>query len=98
MITINPGSDLTVNKNYYVKIDAGTFKDTAGNDYEGIDSDSGWAFWFLPFTTTAQWVDASGNSVSDNGINASEFSTPAIQGTLTNLAVQQRRCYQCYYI
>ncbi|NYT28179.1 MAG: hypothetical protein H0A76_10000 [Candidatus Thiodubiliella endoseptemdiera] len=25
--------------------------------------------------TTAQWVDASGNLVSDNGINASEFST-----------------------
>ncbi|WP_369178907.1 FG-GAP-like repeat-containing protein [Candidatus Thiodubiliella endoseptemdiera] len=84
IITINPGSDLTVNKNYYVKIDAGTFKDTAGNDYEGIDSDSGWGFLVSSFTTTAQWVDASGNSVSDNGINASEFSTLAIQGTLTN--------------
>ncbi len=84
IITINPGSDLIVNKNYYVKIDAGTFEDTAGNDYEGIDSDSGWGFLVYSFTTTAQWVDASGNSVSDNGINASEFSTLAIQGTLTN--------------
>uniref|UniRef100_UPI0034E03258 FG-GAP-like repeat-containing protein n=1 Tax=Candidatus Thiodubiliella endoseptemdiera TaxID=2738886 RepID=UPI0034E03258 len=84
IITINPGSDLIVNKNYYVKIDAGTFKDTAGNDYEGIDSDSGWGFLVSSFTTTAQWVDASGNSVSDNGINASESSTLAIQGTLTN--------------
>uniref|UniRef100_UPI0034DFE3F9 FG-GAP-like repeat-containing protein n=1 Tax=Candidatus Thiodubiliella endoseptemdiera TaxID=2738886 RepID=UPI0034DFE3F9 len=84
IITINPGSDLIVNKNYYVKIDAGTFKDTAGNNYEGIDSDSGWGFLVSSFTTTAQWVDASGNSVSDNGINASEFSTLAIQGTLTN--------------
>uniref|UniRef100_UPI0034E009C6 FG-GAP-like repeat-containing protein n=1 Tax=Candidatus Thiodubiliella endoseptemdiera TaxID=2738886 RepID=UPI0034E009C6 len=84
IITINPGSDLIVNKNYYVKIDAGTFKDTAGNNYEGIDSNSGWGFLVSSFTTTAQWVDASGNSVSDNGINASEFSTLAIQGTLTN--------------
>ncbi len=84
IITINPGSDLIVNKNYYVKIDAGTFEDTAGNDYEGIDSDSGWGFLVSSFTTTAQWVDASGNSVSDNGINASESSTLAIQGTLTN--------------
>ncbi|NYT26821.1 MAG: Ig-like domain-containing protein [Candidatus Thiodubiliella endoseptemdiera] len=84
IITINPGSDLIVNKNYYVKIDAGTFKDTAGNNYEGIDSNSGWGFLVYSFTTTAQWVDASGNSVSDNGINASEFSTLAIQGTLTN--------------
>uniref|UniRef100_UPI0034DE0E95 FG-GAP-like repeat-containing protein n=1 Tax=Candidatus Thiodubiliella endoseptemdiera TaxID=2738886 RepID=UPI0034DE0E95 len=84
IITINPGSDLIANKNYYVKIDAGTFKDTAGNDYEGIDSDSGWGFLVSSFTTTAQWVDASGNSVSDNGINASESSTLAIQGTLTN--------------
>uniref|UniRef100_UPI003AF8A436 Ig-like domain-containing protein n=1 Tax=Thiolapillus sp. TaxID=2017437 RepID=UPI003AF8A436 len=72
IITINPGSDLIVNKNYYVKIDAGTFKDTAGNNYEGIDSNSGWGFLVSSFTTTAQWVDASGNSVSDNGINASE--------------------------
>ncbi len=84
IITINPGSDLIVNKNYYVKIDAGTFKDTAGNNYEGIDSNSGWGFLVSSFTTTAQWVDASGNSVSDNGINASESSTLAIQGTLTN--------------
>uniref|UniRef100_UPI0034DFB6B1 FG-GAP-like repeat-containing protein n=2 Tax=Gammaproteobacteria TaxID=1236 RepID=UPI0034DFB6B1 len=84
IITINPGSDLIANKNYYVKIDAGTFKDTAGNNYEGIDSNSGWGFLVSSFTTTAQWVDASGNSVSDNGINASEFSTLAIQGTLTN--------------
>ncbi|WP_369178905.1 beta strand repeat-containing protein [Candidatus Thiodubiliella endoseptemdiera] len=84
IITINPGSDLIANKNYYVKIDAGTFKDTAGNNYEGIDSNSGWGFLVYSFTTTAQWVDASGNSVSDNGINASEFSTLAIQGTLTN--------------
>ncbi|WP_369178913.1 FG-GAP-like repeat-containing protein [Candidatus Thiodubiliella endoseptemdiera] len=84
IITINPGSDLIVNKNYYVKIDAGTFKDTAGNNYEGIDSNSGWGFLVYSFTTTAQWVDASGNSVSDNGINASESSTLAIQGTLTN--------------
>ncbi|NYT27917.1 MAG: VCBS repeat-containing protein [Candidatus Thiodubiliella endoseptemdiera] len=84
IITINPGSDLIANKNYYVKIDAGTFKDTAGNNYEGIDSNSGWGFLVYSFTTTAQWVDASGNSVSDNGINASESSTLAIQGTLTN--------------
>ncbi|MBA5249201.1 MAG: hypothetical protein FE834_06690, partial [Gammaproteobacteria bacterium] len=84
IISINPGSDLTTNKDYYVKIDAGTFKDTAGNNYEGINSNNGWSFLVSSFTTTAQWVDTTGTSVSDNGINAAELSTLTIQGTLTN--------------
>ena len=43
-ITINPGSNLQYNKEYYVLIDATAFDDTSGNSYAGISSTTALSF------------------------------------------------------
>lgn len=43
-LTINPTNDLATNQTYYVLIPAGAVKDTAGNSYAGITSNTGWKF------------------------------------------------------
>ncbi len=43
-VTINPSSDLEYETNYYVKIDAGCFKDAIGNNYSGINDNTTWNF------------------------------------------------------
>jgi len=47
-ITVNPGSDLAANTEYYVLIGSSAFDDTAGNSYAGIASTTE-----LSFTTAA---------------------------------------------
>jgi methionine-rich copper-binding protein CopC len=44
VVTINPTADLTVNTEYYVKIDSGAFKDAANNVYTGISSTTALSF------------------------------------------------------
>ena len=43
-LTINPTSNLPTNQTYYVLIPAGAIKDTSGNNYAGITSNTGWKF------------------------------------------------------
>jgi fibronectin-binding autotransporter adhesin len=43
-LTINPTSNLPTGQTYYVLISAGAITDTAGNDYAGISSTTGWRF------------------------------------------------------
>lgn len=43
-ITINPGSDLTAGRNYYILIDANAFEDTSGNAFPEISSTTAWNF------------------------------------------------------
>ncbi|MBA5249960.1 MAG: hypothetical protein FE834_10630, partial [Gammaproteobacteria bacterium] len=81
-ITINPISDLAADS-YYVKIDAGAFKDTAGNDYAGIANNTTWTFTTSLLTTTVNW---SGTGVdSSNGINKAEYDNITITGEINNV-------------
>ena len=41
---IDPPTDFTVSGNYYVQIDAGTFKDTSNNNFAGIADKTTWNF------------------------------------------------------
>ena len=43
-LTINPSSNLTQNKNHYIKIDSDALKDSAGNFFAGISSYTTWNF------------------------------------------------------
>ncbi len=43
-LTLNPTTNLAQNQQYYVLIPAGALKDTAGNNYAGITSATGWRF------------------------------------------------------
>lgn len=43
-VTINPNNHLIYGTAHYVKIDAGAFKDAAGNDYAGISDTTTWNF------------------------------------------------------
>ncbi|BAS68020.1 Ig-like domain-containing protein [Bathymodiolus septemdierum thioautotrophic gill symbiont] len=81
-VSINP-ADLDANTNYYVQIDAGAFKDTAGNDYAGISDTSSWSFTVAALTTSAVWSNGS-TDVSSDGINIAELSNLSIKGSITN--------------
>ena len=43
-LTINPTNNLPTGQTYYVLIPAGTLKDTSGNNYVGITTNTGWKF------------------------------------------------------
>ena len=43
-LTINPTNNLSTNQTYYVLIPAGALKDTSGNNYAGITTNTGWKF------------------------------------------------------
>lgn len=43
-LTINPTSNLATNQTYYVLIPSGSIKDTSGNNYAGITTNTGWRF------------------------------------------------------
>lgn len=44
VVTINPADDLKYSTSYYVRIGTGTFKDTSGNSYAGINDSGVWNF------------------------------------------------------
>ena len=78
-VTINPTADLVKDEYYYVKAEAGTFTDTAGNAWagiSGIDKDT-WIFKGAGATVT---ID---NVASDNTVNLVESrSDITVTGTL----------------
>ena len=43
-VTIDPTADLQASTEFYVQIDAGTFKDSANNPYAGIANETSWNF------------------------------------------------------
>ncbi|MBA5249761.1 MAG: hypothetical protein FE834_09600, partial [Gammaproteobacteria bacterium] len=85
-ITIDLANNLETGESYYVKIDAGAFKDTAGNAYAGITESTGdnaWAFTAASLTTSVTW---SGFNVdSGNGINKTEYDNIIITGQIFNV-------------
>ncbi len=43
-VTVNPNAHLSYGKKYYVHIDAGAFKDSTGEQNEGIQTNTRWSF------------------------------------------------------
>ncbi|MFD2328084.1 Ig-like domain-containing protein [Cohnella sp. GCM10020058] len=79
VVTINPSADLEYNTIYYVKIDAGAFKDLANNNYAGIEG-SAWSFKTesapIAPDTTAPTVTSV--SPADNATNVSATTNLSI--------------------
>ena len=51
-VTINPTNNLAAGAGYHVLMDAGAFKDLAGNDFAGIATNTVWSFTTLTVDTT----------------------------------------------
>jgi hypothetical protein len=77
IVTINPTADLVKSENYYVKAAAGTFTDTAGNAWAGIDTATAWNFTGAGATVTINAVS------TDNTVNLAESGAAiTVTGTL----------------
>ena len=77
IVTINPTADLVKDEKYYVKAAAGTFTDTAGNAWAGIDTATAWNFTGAGATVTINAVN------TDNIVNLVESGTAiTVTGTL----------------
>jgi|GEM_PF-3074459 len=81
-ITINPTSNLDGGTDYYIKIDATAFDDTAGNSYAGIDDTTTWNFTTADITApTVSEITAVSTPTTDTTPNYTFNSTEA--GTIT---------------
>ena len=77
IITINPTADLVKDETYYVKAASGTFTDTAGNAWAGINTATDWNFTGAGATVTINAV------ASDNTVNLAESGAAiTVTGTL----------------
>ncbi len=74
-VRINPGSDLAANIGYSVTVDAGAFRDTAGNNFAGLLSNTAWTF-----TTAAAGTDDFPLDPSTPGIVV--VNGPALSGRI----------------
>jgi methionine-rich copper-binding protein CopC len=75
-VTINPTANLNSGSTYYVLIDSGAFRDTAGNVFTGISVASTWQF-----TTTAP---ASTTTASTSTTTSTSTSTTTVPSTSTS--------------
>ena len=69
-VTINPSSDLSYNKSYYIQIAATAFKDTGNNNFAGILDTTTWSFSTLtglPALTTTDATNVGGNTATFGG-------------------------------
>ncbi|KAB7881220.1 Ig-like domain-containing protein, partial [Poseidonibacter ostreae] len=84
-VTINPAGDLVAGESYYVEVQSGALKDSAGNDFAGLSGSSAWTFNAADLSTSVAW---SGSSVdaTDGYINTSELSNATLSGTVSNPA------------
>ncbi|MDZ7593853.1 MAG: Ig-like domain-containing protein, partial [Thiobacillus sp.] len=81
-ITVNPGSDLTANTEYYILIDATAFDDPAGNSYAGIADTTALSFTTVDttptaFTFTAQTGAALSSVATSNTITVAGINSAA---------------------
>ena len=74
VVTINPTNDLNANTAYRVRIAAGAIKDSANNDYAGINNDTTWNF------ETAAAPDTTPPSVVSGGYTPADGATGVAVG------------------
>ncbi|WP_339290055.1 Ig-like domain-containing protein [Paenibacillus sp. FSL E2-0201] len=78
VVKINPAADLDYKTNYFVKIDPGAFKDSAGNIYEGLYGEieilDGQVHVPVGFTGAEIWDFKTGASSDTTAPLATEFS------------------------
>jgi len=79
-VTINPDNDFVDGNSYYVNIDAGAFKDSAGNDYAGISDDTTWNFTAGTGAFPGAALDFDG---SDDYVEVSDDISLNVTNTLT---------------
>ncbi len=86
--TINLPNDFAEGVGYYVTVDAGGFKDIAGNDFAGISGTTAWNFTTLVLDTTAPTVQSINDSLSGTSMFANvpmtytiNFSEPMLLST-----------------
>ncbi|MFC3803903.1 Ig-like domain-containing protein [Cohnella sp. GCM10012308] len=79
VVTINPSVDLAYDTIYFVTIDAGAFKDLAGNDYAGIEGNA-WSFKTASAPIAPDTTAPTVTSVSpaDNATNVSATTNLSI--------------------
>lgn len=79
IVTINPTSDLTDKTSYYVQVDQGSFSDTPGNEFAGINDEATWHF------TVGDITKPKLNSVKISSNNSKNNSYAAAGDTVTLL-------------
>ncbi|MES2732357.1 MAG: FG-GAP-like repeat-containing protein [Bacteroidota bacterium] len=93
-ITIRPNT-FNIGKKYYVVIEPGTFKDKAGNDFQGITETSTWSFTTPIFTRIAasftgayysdtQWGDYDNDGDLDFIVSGTSPQGPALTKIYSN--------------
>ena len=85
MVTIDPTYPLEADKSYFVLIDAGAFRNMAGEDYAGLYSGTAWNFTTAGADRTAPQLAQYSQTVTAAGPITLTFNEPvyAASGTIT---------------